>query len=271
MLLARSIAQSILSWLKLPSGASLAGVASGGPTSDSLPKRSRLFTLGVFAMTVVLLLLPQSREAIRTVHGSGNAYQTSSSDRRTLDKLAARAEKQNDAATLAFVALSVDNPERFATLADRAVSVNPEFVWIYGTRRRWPGGVYHWPEQLKRLQADDLANAVPKLFVAESMEKPNPEALWKHRPPEDKEIEKMLANCPQWAALMQQAFASPQYNSYFQRHFELAKCAWNRERSLSPSVILNGLWAHDIPNLLDIRVFSNIRIHEAGEAVGEAM
>ncbi len=266
MLFARSVVQSAFSWLKLPAGASLSSVAGSGRNPEFLPKRSRSFTLGVFVATIVLLLLPQSREAIRTVRGSWIEYQTSSSDRRALDKLAAGAEKEKDAGMLAFVALRVNDPRRFEMLADRAVALNPKFLWIYAAHRRGPDGVRRWSQQLERLQATDPGNAVPKLLVAAAMEKPGGQAVYEHRSPQDKEIDRMLAIYPQWMALMEQAFTAPRYDSYVQRHFELTTSVWKHEPSLSPSVVLVGLWAHDIPSLWDITTFSNVRVHQAGVA-----
>jgi len=269
MFFAHSWAASLLSWLKLPAGAPLRLAREGGPRDAVLPRRSRLFTIGVLAATAAVLFLPQSREAISTVRASWtiwNERDSSSHDQRMIDRLAARAEKENDAPTLAFVALRVNDSGRFATLADRAVSLNPEFVWVYGAARSWPGQEQTRAKQLQRLQAADPANAAPKLLAADGTEKPTVESLYDHRSSIVLPSENTLAHYPQWVALMEQAFAAPRYDSYFQRHFQLSRDVWNRERSLPVSVVLYGLWFQHIPNLMDLRMFSDIRIHQARKA-----
>jgi hypothetical protein len=57
-------------------------------------------------VAALLLILPEGRDAIRTVRASCQEYQQSDSDARTLEELAVRAEKEKDASILAFVALS---------------------------------------------------------------------------------------------------------------------------------------------------------------------
>jgi hypothetical protein len=79
-------------------------------------------------------------------------------------------------------------------------------------------------------------------------------------------METILENDAKWMALMERAFAAPRYDSYFRRHFELTRTIWNRESYLSPSVVLYGLASHAIPNLLNLRNFSEIRIQEAQKA-----
>lgn len=265
MLFARSVVASASTWLKLPAGASLPGKAepSGTPV---LPRRSRLFTAGALVAAVFVLLLPLGRQARTMVGDSWNEFRLSASERRELDKLAARAEKENDAATLAFVALRVDDPGRYSALADRAVSLNPDLVWIYGA------GHNHWarltaPEQqgLESLRVSDPDNAVPVLLAADAVAQRSLDEEDKHRSRAvNREV--LLASNSDWMALMETAFIKPRYDSYEQRHAQLISRVWNRERYLSPSVVIEGLWARAIPNLLNQRVFSNIQIREAEKA-----
>jgi len=64
---------------------------------------------------------------------------------------------------------------------------------------------------------------------------------------------------------MEQVYAAPHYDSYFQRHFLLTNTVWNRERYLSPSAALEVLWAHLSPDFLSLRVFSSVRVRQAEE------
>jgi hypothetical protein len=69
-----------------------------------------------------------------------------------------------------------------------------------------------------------------------------------------------------WMALMERAYESTRYDSYFQRHDELTRTVWNREKNLSPMVVLSGLWSHGIPNLLNLRIFADVKVHESQKA-----
>jgi hypothetical protein len=265
MLFVRSVASRAFAWLKLPAGASLPrGTGEGSLDPSTHPRRSRLVTAGVLIAAAVMFLSPEGREAITTARANWGDVQQSPSDRQTLEKLAVRAEKDNDAATLAFVALSVDDSGRFTALADRAVSLNPEFMWIYGaTDSLAHGGSSAWEERIERLQTSDPGNAVPVLLAADSRAERN-DATYGHLLPA--EIEARLAGDPKWMALMVRAFASPRYDSFVQRRSELTRDIWNRERYLSPRVVLRGFWWPAVPNLRNLSYFSKIRVREAEKA-----
>jgi hypothetical protein len=140
----------------------------------------------------------------------------SASDQRALDKLAARAEKENDAATLAFVALRTEDPARYAALADRAVSLNPDFVWIYGATRMGfrPLGLPQQQQRLERLRASDPDNAAPVLLAADAVAQ---RAKDQKKPSTIEDREALLASNPEWMALMERAFTAPRYDSYLER------------------------------------------------------
>jgi hypothetical protein len=264
MLFVRSVASEFFSWMKLPAGASL---RSNGNTNHSFRlKRSRIFTVSVLAVAGALFVLPQTRQAITTLRASWNEFQPSSADRRALERLATRAEKDNDAAVLAFVALRMDDSDRFATLANRAVTLDPQLVWIYaGARGDWKTGRPVPEEELQRMLAADPGNAVPKLLAAQRMKKPDFAELYYPLSLKNIRAEKLQECCPQWVAQMEQAFAAPHYDSYSQQHFLLTTSIWSREKSLSPSLTLIALWTR-LPNLMDLRAFSDIRILQAREA-----
>jgi hypothetical protein len=119
MFFARAVLSGAWTWLKLPAGGSLPGGATG---PSILPKRSRMFTAGTLVVAVLLLFLPAGREAMRMVRASWQGFQQSNSDVRAQKELAARAEKEKDASTLAFVALGTSDPKRAAALTERAVA-----------------------------------------------------------------------------------------------------------------------------------------------------
>jgi hypothetical protein len=273
MLFARSVFAGAWKWLKQPAGSSLRGGSSiGGPSM--LPKRSRIFTAVVLATAAVLLLMPGGREAVRTVLASWRHFGVGASDRRMLTKMAERAEKQKDVATLAFVALSWSDEDRepgesarrFEQLADQAVALDPRYVWVYGARSNWPAYVTPRKEQLERLCEADPGNAVPYFLMADALARPRIDAIYQHRSPTTTELEANLERDPAWMALMAQAFAAPRYDTYYQRHAELAGAVWNRERDMSPTVVLSGLASHAIPNLMNMRLYAETRFQEARKA-----
>ena len=263
MLFARSVLSGAWAWMKLPAGGSLPGAR--GPQGPSLlPKRSRVFTAAILATAALLLFLPVGREAIRTVRASWQGFQESPSDQRTLEELAARAEKEKDADTLAFVALSTTDPKRAAALTERAISLDPELIWVYGARNHRPDFDPPREEWLARLKAADPGNAVPDLLMASALGGPRVDMLYAHGKPKDADFE-VLADS-KWKLLMERAYGAPRYDSYFQKHYQLTRAVWNRERNLPPTFIFSGLWSHAIPNLLNLRSFAEFKMYQGRKA-----
>lgn len=264
MFFARSVLSSGWAWLKLPAGASLSG--PGGPSL--LPKRPRLFTAAVLAVVALLLMLPEGREALRTVLSSWHGYTMTNSDERALDKLAARAEQEKDAGTLGFVALSPSpnatraSELRASELVERTVALDPSFIWIYGAKNHRPD--YHpvQKEWLERLKAADPDNAVPFLMEANALAQQKLNSLSGPAHPTDKDFEN-LGDDPQWMALMGRAYAAPKYDSYLQKHVQLMRSVWDRDPNLPPEIFLTGLWSHPIPDLRLIKLYAQIELNEA--------
>ncbi len=267
LLFSRASASHFLAWLRLPAGSRLSAASLPlGEGTPIQPKRSRLFTVAVLTATALLLLLPQSRVAISTVRASWQGYELWHSDRRTLEKLATRAEKEKDARTLAFVALTSPEPAHGMVLADRAVALDPGLTWIYASRFYRPDSVPQPVEWLVRLQASDPDNAFIKLLVADAIAYPRFEALVVHRTAAPQEIDAALASDPRWLAQMDAALRAQRYDGYLRQHWDLICYAWNRDPSLSPSVIGYGLWSHQIPNLFNLKAFARFEVHRAQQA-----
>jgi hypothetical protein len=266
MFFLRSVLSSAWKWMKLPAGGSLSGGADRPEGSSLLPKRSRMFTAAVLTVAALLLILPEGREAIRTVRASWQEYRHSDSDAQTLEKLAARAEKANDANTLAFVALSTEDPKRAEALTERAVAIDPQLIWVYGSKSHsWLNFEPPKAEWLARLQAADPDNAVPYLLEAYAVAGQQVRRLYQHGTPKDADFE-LAESDSKWMALMEQAYSAPRYDSYFEKHCQLTRVVWTREKNLTPMTVLSGLWSHAIPNLLNVRNFADIKIHEARKA-----
>jgi len=270
VLFSRASASHFWAWLKLPAGARLsAGSLPGGNEPPILPKRSRLFTAAILIATAAVLFLPHSQEAVSTVLATWQGYEPWHLDRRTLEKLASRAEKENDARTLAFVALTLPQPDEGTRLADKAVSLDPSLTWIYASRFYLPEEVPQQPEWLARLHAYDPDNAFTYLTAADAIAHPRYRAMLAHRTPAPQEIEAALANDPQWMAQMESALRAPRYNTYVRKHWELICYEWDRDPSLSPAIVGRGLWSHRIPDLQNLQMFTKIEIQRAQQALSE--
>jgi hypothetical protein len=271
LLFSRASLSHFLAWLKLPAGARLsAGSPLLGAGAPILPKRSRLFTAAVLVAAALLLFLPHSQEAVSTVRATWQGYYPPlDKDRRTLEKLAARAERENDARTLAFVALTMPRADEGMRLADKAVSLDPSFTWVYASRFYRPEDVPPSPEWLARLHASDPDNAFVYLASADSMVQPRYRAMLAHRTPAPQEIESALADDPQWLAQMESALRAPRYNNYLRKHWELICYEWDRDPALSPAIIGYGLWSHRIPDLRNLQIFAKIEIQHAHQALSD--
>ncbi len=266
MFFTRSVLSSAWKWIKLPAGSSLSGGANGPDGPSLLPKRSRIFTAVVLAAAAMLLILPEGREAIRTVRASWQGYRQSDSDKLILEKLAARAEKANDANMLAFVALSTTDPKRVEALTERAVALDPRLIWIYGSKdHSWPKFESPKAEWLTQLQTADPDNAVPYLLEASAVARQHVLNLYEHGTPKEADFE-IAESDSKWMALMERAYGAPRYDSYFEKHSQLTRIVWTSEKNLSPAVVLSGLRSHAIPNLLNVRNFADVKIHEAQKA-----
>jgi len=257
MLFARSLVTSLWGWMQLPAGGSLAG--NDGPKGPTiLPKRSRLTTVAILAATAVVLCVPQSREAISAVLSSWWSFGESPFDRVALDRLTRRAEKDKDGATLAFVALRSEQPQQFLALADRAVALDPRLVWVYAAVRNY-SPVASPDERLERVRNSDPDNAMPLLLTADRFAEDQGSS-------DQQTFEAKLASNPRWMALMERALRAPRYDSYIQRHALITSAVWSRHPTLSPSAALRGLWAHAIPDLLNVKTFADIKLHAAEKA-----
>src|SRR6266446_6985941 len=267
MLFIRASASHFLAWLKLPAGSRLRAASLPlGAEAPILPKRSRLFTAAILFATALLFFPPQSREAISTVRASWNGYRGYASDVRTLQRLAARAEKEKDADTLAFVALTTPLPEQARTLADHAVAIDPNLTWIYSSslaRRE------HTPpskDALARLMAADSSNAFPEILAAQVICESRMQTLVAQRPLTPPDTEAALSASPDWVTHMDRAFRASRYDSYFNRRWELTLKAWSHNPNLSVSLIFNSLWAQPLLHSLSIKSYANILVKQAPQA-----
>lgn len=271
MFFARSVLSSTWTWLKLPAGSSLPGSAAGGAGGPLMPKRSRLFTAALLAVASVLLLLPEGRDAMRTVRASWMGWIPRNTDQRTLDEMAAHAENEKDAQTLAFVALSPlpgaprGSTARTEQLVEQTVALDPSFIWIYVAKNHRRDYYPTQKEWVARLQAADPQNAVPILLEASALAEEKLSTPGNRGFPSEKEFA-TLADDPEWVMVMQRAFAAPTYDNYLQKHVRLMQTIWNRDPNLPPEIFLVGLWSHAIPDMRVLRAYAQMQLNAADVA-----
>jgi hypothetical protein len=257
----RALGAHLLEWLKMPVG-QRSGAMEGGPG----PKRSRLFAVVVLASAAGLLCLPEGREAIRTVKGSWENYAEVDASQGELEKLAARAEKENDAQALAFAALGIEDGKRAMDLADRAVKLDSRFFWIYEARFFFLNDVSAAQDWIGKAQSADPQNATPYLRAADVIaNRIHMELVRPHSPTEAEENQALTGNA-EWVALMDKAFRAPTYNSFLREHQELNSKVWRRNPQLSLTTVLPGVWRHPIPNLLSLMVYTKVLVKRAHDA-----
>lgn len=268
MLFSRASASHFLAWLKLPAGSRFSkDPLIPGNDPPILPKRSRLFTAVLLAATVAVLFLPQSRIAISTVRATWQGFQLRDSDRRTLETLAARGEREKDARTMAFAALTFPNSGQSVPLAEKAVSLDPSFTWIYASRFYGLEDAPRPVEWLSRLRTSDPDNAFVYLAAADAISQPRYGDMLMHRTPAPGEFESAIAADPQWLAQMESAFRAPRYDNYIRKRWELICYEWDRDPAISPTLIGAGLWSHRFANLQNVKTFTKIKILRAQEAL----
>jgi hypothetical protein len=97
------------------------------------------------------------------------------------EDLANRAEAQHDPEGLAFCAVRQQNSHESVRLAEEAVRLNPNLIWVYavvGMRHPELDEVRPWIEQLERW---DPQNSLFHLIEAESIDRSHGRAPWQQR------------------------------------------------------------------------------------------
>lgn len=271
MLFFRAVCSRVLDWLRLPSGAGLTRASLPGGGAPVLPRHSRLLSAVILLGAAILFLLPMGREATTTLSASWRNFEATAGDSRSLEKLAARAERGKDACELAFVALSHPDPVRGGEFANRAVAMDPSLTWIYASRFRRPVDTPTNPDWLNRLQDYDPDNAFIYLLAAQTEgDAQLHRAIFRNATTCQKSAE-ALSGDVEWTKKMDQAFRAPRYDSYFKRHRELTREGWRRTPGLSPSIVANSLRSAWIPDMFEIQTYADWRILRASEiAAGNA-
>ena len=168
---------------------------------------------------LIFLAAPPFRQGLRVSMAAWEQlfYPSAWNNQPGLRTLAWRAEARQDAEGLAFVAARLLDGRESARLADEAVHLDSDFLWVYGVVAvRHPGlaEIRGWLPQLRRW---DAQNALPYLISAESIDI---DLVGKNSglPPQKRP---KAEDDPDWRSDMAGAFASAKFDDYLDRLKEL--------------------------------------------------
>jgi hypothetical protein len=216
-------------------------VPGGGLLAKSFPLRKvTLVACGVFVLGALLFFLaPPFRQGVRISLAAWQDLLIVSGPEKqgSLVAIAKRAEEERDAEGLAFAAARLRNPAESARLAERAVQLDPNLIWIYGVVAvRHPAlpEIPRWVSELKRW---DPQNALFDLITAESIDLEHVNRAGKLSVLES---QKQKEDDPAWQNAMAAAFASPKLDDYLDRLGELDRRVISRYRFDDPHELLWG-------------------------------
>jgi hypothetical protein len=154
-----------------------------------------------------------------------------------LRALARRAEAQQDAEGLAFVAARLDDDRESARLAEEAVRLNPKLTWVYAVVAVHHPLLPQISQWLGKLECWDPQNGLLRLIEVESIDiaiSRNASKL----PPQ--EVQKQLEEDPGRQRGLAAAFASLRFDDYLGRLREVDRRAVSRYAFNEPYVVLAG-------------------------------
>jgi hypothetical protein len=182
-----------------------------------------------------------------------------------LNEMIQTARQQHDARTLAFAAMHGNEGagERMK-LAAEATAIDPQITWIYSKvyyaiLRDSEKGSPQARQALAKLESWDPGNALPYLCEGELI-LTGPKDLSKDLPKLD-----ALMNETEWRNVMAKAYAAPRYDSYTDREFELDRSWLSEHHMAKPVRIILMVAAYPVPNLLNIRTYSQLLNQKLGK------
>lgn len=193
---------------------------------------------------------------------------------------AQQAQQKGDAEALAFAALYTPDREESFRLAEQAVAKDPKLSWVYyhvakKNLHSWeapePAVAKRFQDWIQKLEAFDPDNAVPSILRAELIRAESEASTkWPYIIPTDQKSLEFPLQHPDWLAAMDRAFDRPRYDSYSVRRFELERRLWARQGWARPGVVVPSLWFYPIPDLLNLRSYTNFRVFYRGRQAEQA-
>ena len=192
-------------------------IPDGGLFAKSRTLRNAALSLSAAVVLAALLFFaaPPFRQAFRVAMTPWyRAYQFASGNAQPgLVDLARRAEAQHDAEGLAFCAVRLQDPVQSARLAEEAVNLDSNLVWVYSILAGLHPDLPQAGAWVEKLERSDPRNALVFLNAAEAI---NPKPLYEG---------KFAALTPEqqqkWQRAMTAAFAAPKFDDYLDRLTQL--------------------------------------------------
>jgi len=205
-------------------------VPDGGLFAKSASLRKAAIAIGGACALAALLFFaaPPFRQAFTVaLRPWFHMFQLASrSSQPGFEALAKRAEMRHDPEGLAFCAVRLQDPRASARLAEGAVRLDPNLLWVYAVVAMRHPGLKEISPWVERLEQWDPQNALFHLITAESIVRAHfPLGVWA---PPNQEQEQA------WRTAMAAAFQSPDFDDYLDRVAELNRKVVPRYRFYDP-------------------------------------
>lgn len=201
----------------------------------SIRKRALVTCGGCFLAVLLFVAAPSFRQALPISLAPWRVmfHADSRNGEPGLESLAKKAEAHSDSEGLVFAAVRLADDRGSARLAEEAVDLDPNLLWVYAMIAvRHP----HLPEinrWVPKLEQWDPGNALPYLIAAESIDigHVSRASTWPQPKPEADE---------EWRRAMTAAFESAEIDNYLGRLKEIDRRVVSRYGLNDPSVVLAG-------------------------------
>lgn len=233
-------------------------------------RRTRFMSLFFLVLAVSFLFLPEFRQGLfipqlaRSLDSSGDWSVAFS---RQIAAITRDARQQQDPRILAFAALHAADAAESDRLASQAVSRDPSLTWIYYRMADRHHKTPYPAAWMAKLKAWDPENAVPHLWEAGQIFEAKKLSAYSSNKPE---ALAELAKQAEWREVMARAFAAPKYDNYLRQDFELHRNLMGRYGISDPFTVAFPLITYPIPNLLNLRSYSNLVLGKLGKEAEDA-
>jgi hypothetical protein len=205
----------------------------------SLRKAVLVTAAGFILGALLFFVAPPFRQALRvSLAGWNDLLDVTARDGQPqLRTLAKQAEARRDPAGLVFVAARLADARESARLAEEAVQLDPNLLWVYAVVAVRHPQLAEIREWVPKLESSDPKNALFRLIIAESSDiaqesKASKLPFWESQTEFDKN--------PAWRSAMAAAFASPKFDDYLDRLRELDARVVRRYGFNDPYEVLSG-------------------------------
>jgi hypothetical protein len=205
----------------------------------SLRKAVLVTAAGFILAALLFFAAPPFRQALRVSLTAWNElfHVTAQNNQPRLRALARQAESRRDAEGLVFAAARLADARESTRLAEEAVQLDPNLLWVYAVVAVRHPELAEIPEWLPKLEGRDPKNALFHLITAEVIDI---DLVSKASKLPQKDLQNELDNDPAWRSAMAAASASPKFDDYLDRLRELDARVVRRYGFNDPDELLSG-------------------------------